>query len=257
MGTVSKDTAIIKYTRSAGYSCSKDERYDFINAVKQLTPCGDGENICHYISFDYMKNVLTTSAQEFYLGNLTQTEFADNIRNLAAAVKTGERANATGRQKTAIDAVYTGIDRCVNYITAVTDNTQDMSGKLNELLYCLNSADANLRPGDARWNRSLGNAYDPYGWVHCGPDGKIDNTNLKLEPKDFEVSYKANCFYLTTDTDYTKYGLLCSLHRIDPPAFYTAIYDGKPILYSSCNFDMGLDPNFDNYYKCTDKVRCE
>lgn len=34
MGTVRKDTAIISYTRGAGYSCSQDERYDFISAVK-------------------------------------------------------------------------------------------------------------------------------------------------------------------------------------------------------------------------------
>lgn len=256
MGTVSKDTAIIKYTRSAGYSCSKDERYDFISAVKQLTPCGDGENICHYISFDYMKNALTTSAQEFYLGNLTQTEFADNIRNLAAAVTTGDRANPAGRQKAAIDEVYNQIKPCTNYITAVTDNTQDMSGKLNELLYYLNSADANLRPGDARWNRSLGNAYDPYTWVHCGSDGRIDNGNIDFN-SDSESVYKADCFYLANDTDCTKYSLLCNLNGIEPPALYTAIYDGKPILYSSCNFDMGIDPNFDNYYECTDEVCCD
>lgn len=253
MGTVSKDTAIIKYTRSAGYSCSKDERYDFISAVKQLTPCGDGENICHYISFDYMKNVFTTSAQEFYLGNLTQTEFADNIRNLAAAVKTGDRANATGRQKAAIDEVYNQIKSCTNYIAAVTDNTQDISGKLNELLYYLNSADANLRPGNSSWNRSLGNLYDPYGWVHCGPNGRIDNTNLELKPKDLEVSYNANCFYLVNDTDCKKYDLLLKLKNVNPPELYTAIYDGKPIMYSSCNFDLVLD-SVTNYDICMEPI---
>lgn len=253
MGTVSKDTAIIKYTRSAGYSCSKDERYDFISAVKQLTPCGDGENICHYISFDYMKNALTTSAQEFYLGNLTQTEFADNIRNLAAAVTTGDRANPAGRQKTAIDEVYNQIKSCTNYIAAVTDNTQDISGKLNELLYYLNSADANLRPGNSSWNRSLGNLYDPYGWVHCGPNGRIDNTNLELKPKDLEVSYNANCFYLVNDTDCKKYDLLLKLKNVNPPELYTAIYDGKPIMYSSCNFDLVLD-SVTNYDICMEPI---
>lgn len=253
MGTVSKSTAIITYTQSAGYSCSQNDRYDFISAVKQLTKRGDGEDICHYISFDYMKNVLTTSAQEFYCGHLTKAEFADNIRNLAAAVTSGERANATGTQKAAIDAVYTGIDECVNYIAAVTDNTQDMSGKLNELLYYLNSADANLRPGDAKWNRSLGNLYDPCDWVHCGPDGKIDSSNLKLDEDDLKKVYAKNCFYLVNDTDCKKYDLLLKLKNVNKPELYTAIYDGKPIIYSSCNFNFVLD-SIDNYDACTDPI---
>lgn len=199
-----------------------------------------------------MKNALTTSAQEFYLGNLTQVEFAGNIINLASAVTTGDRANPAGRQKAAIDEVYNQIKPCTNYIAAVTDNTQDISGKLNELLYYLNSADANLRPGNSSWNRS----YDPYGWVHCGSDGRIDNGNIDFN-SDSESVYKADCFYLANDTDCTKYSLLCNLNGIEPPALYTAIYDGKPILYSSCNFDMGIDPNFDNYYECTDEVCCD
>lgn len=252
MAIVSKDTPIIHFNN--GYYCDSN-RYDFINAIKQIMGCGTGEDICHYISFDYMKNVLCVSADMFYNGTLTQAEFADNIRNLADAVTTGIRYPVSGQKKTNIDAIYNNINSCVTFLMSVTDNTQDVSDSLNQLLYCLNSADANLRPGDSSWNRSLGNLYDPYGWVHIGPDGRIDNGNLNLTQKDLQEVYSdTNCFHLANDTDCRKYHLLCQLHQISPPALYSAVYNELPILYSSCNFDFGLDPNFNSYSTCTDTI---
>lgn len=36
----------------------------------------------------------------------------------------------------------------------------------NALLYILNNAQSNLRPGNAKWNNSIGSAYDPIEWYY-------------------------------------------------------------------------------------------
>lgn len=251
MAIVGQGTKIIIFN-AGGYSAT-NKRYDFTEAAKSI-PKSAGEDLCHYISFDYIKSTLVAAANKFYRGEHDYNTFLQNIRLLCEAVKTGEHKVNTP----AMNAVYTNIDMAVAALESVSDNTQDMSDTLNTLLYNLNSADTNLRPGDSRWNRSIGGEYDPYGWVHFNAEGKIDNTNLNLSndnKADIEGrKHNNSCFYLANDIDCIKYALLDSLKDIVLPSILSAKYEGKELLYSSANYIFDFSPDSNDYYKCNDNV---
>lgn len=251
MAIVGQGTKIIIFN-AGGYSAT-NKRYDFTEAAKSI-PKSAGEDLCHYISFDYIKSTLVAAANKFYRGEHDYNTFLQNIRLLCEAVKTGEHKVNTP----AMNAVYTNIDMAVAALESVSDNTQDMSDTLNTLLYNLNSADTNLRPGNSNWNHSISKEYDPESWVYCGSNGQIKYTNLELtdeERAEIEEIVKADgntkCFYLVNYTDCKKYELLCSLNGIDEPSIFSAKYiQGNKLLYSSANYILDFDSNRNNYAKC-------
>lgn len=259
MAIVGQGTKIIIF--NAGYSASAD-RYNFINAAQSI-PTSSSEDLCHYISFDYIKSILVAAANKFYRGEHDHNTFLQNIRLLCEAVKTGERKVNTP----AMNAVYTNIDAAVAALESVSNNTQDMSDTLNTLLYNLNSADTNLRAGDSRWNHSIGQEYDPESWVYCGSNGQIMYTNLKLndeERAEIEESVLADLnakgdyaewFYLVNYTDCKKYELLCSLNEIEPPSIFSAQHiNGNKLLYSSANYILDFDDNRRHYRQNRESV---
>lgn len=254
MAIVGQGTKIIIF--NAGYSASAD-RYNFINAAQSIHT-SSSEDLCHYISFDYIKSALVDAANKFYKGEHVKNTFLQNIRLLCEAVKTGERKVNTP----AMNAVYTNIDAAVAALESVSDNTQDMSDTLNTLLYNLNSADTNLRPGNSNWNHSISKEYDPESWVYCGSNGQIKYTNLELtdeERAEIEEIVQADgntkCFYLVNYTDCKKYELLCSLNEIEPPSIFSAQHiNGNKLLYSSANYILDFDNNTKHYRKNRESV---
>lgn len=250
-----QDVRIITFN-AGGYSAT-NKRYDFTDEAKSISK-SSGEDLCHYISFEYIKKALVTAANKFYRGEHNKEQFLQNIRLLCEAVKTGERKVNTS----AMNAVYTNIDMAVEALESVSNNTQDMSDTLNTLLYNLNSADTNLRSGNRSWNRSIGGEYDPESWVYCGADKQIEYTNLDPGSEDMDVVKaliqsrdNVNCFYLVNYIDCKKYGLLCALDGIEPPSIFGAKHrSGEKLLYSSNNFIFKFDKVRKNYKEDTASV---
>lgn len=252
---VGKNTPIITFNR--GYSAA-NERYDFISAVSRIVKTQQSEDICHYISFSYMRHVLVTAANYFYKGTHTKEQFMHNLNTLAEAVQSGEERKLTRKDDAAMNELYGEIKNCLQWLQTNLSNavrTADMSQILNTLLYDLNSVEKNLRAGDARWNHSIGAMYDPYGWVHINADGEIDCTNLVLSEDDVAniapAIIEKECFYMVLPVDCKKYDLLSSLCGIDPPKIFSASYDEeegtKELLYSSANYIFDFDPDPDDY----------
>lgn len=200
-----------------------NERPRFEDAVYGCVPTRYGEDICHYISFDYMRRVLVDSANMFCTGDIQEGEFISNLNWLTQAVQADDRG---------IYQIDQRLDVSTRIKTKISRG-EDMSPELNWLLQRLNNELSNLRPGLSSWNKSIGAEYDPFAWVHCDSAGIVDSSNC--EEKLGEQRAEADCFYFAGNADINKFKCLNELVSIGLPSIYTAEIDGQKVLYSSNN----------------------
>jgi len=158
-------------------------------------------------------------------------------------------------------------DAINSLFSIITDNTEDLMSELsakmeileqnnytnvillNNILGILNNASANLKTGDASWNSSLGNAFDPLQWVY-----KEDDTIIKYDDKfklRDDLYLPEDGFYLPHESD----GKI--LHRLisevptydeDVLSIYTARREDNdsPFIYCSSN-TIKFVPTDDSY----------
>lgn len=197
---------------------------------------------CHYISFLYLKNSLTNLANLLVQGSIMRKKFNSDIDILTEAVLTGEGTESVDhRYKGNVESIYEQVQRCGQYVKNTDVTSDDFVRGLNLLLYYMNSVYDNLRIGNSRWNSSIGEYYDPDRWVFSGADGRLTNSNLALDIRfdqnyrDNEGGFPENTFYLISEVDIRKLNILFKLKSVPAPQMFTAIYNGRPIIYSSNN----------------------
>lgn len=223
------DNIQIIYFKGGHYNYRSGERPPFKDSVYDSIYTQAGEDICHYISFDYMRRVLVDSANMFCAGSITKEQLISNIGWLTRAVQADDKVYELDQR----------LDISLQIRQKIAEG-KNMSPDLNWLLQELNSEISNLRPGLSRWNHSIGREYDPFAWVHCNSDGIVDSTNCG--EKMGQQCNEGNCFYFASNADRNKYSCLSKLVGMEPPSIYTAEYDdggkSKKILYSSNNYNF-------------------
>jgi hypothetical protein len=115
---------------------------------------------------------------------------------------------------------YNSAKRCLEDIlreltataTVSEINMNKVLSLANNLLYTLNSALANLRPGNTDWNISVGDGFDPEEWVHIDNAGNVNNSHLgfQIMPDNFpQVPPGAvNIFIMYAQNDRVRLGIL-------------------------------------------------
>lgn len=256
MSIVTRDQIIIdrKLNKAGGiiFSAAAD-RYCFEEIInKALQIKNKMQAKCHYISFLYLKNSLTNLANLLVQGSITQVMFNSDVDILTAAVLTGEgteRVDCSYKGK--VESIYGQVHEYGECIKNKDVTSDDFVRGLNLLLYYMNSVYDNLRIGNSRWNSSIGEYYDPDRWVFSGADGRLLNSNLALDIRfdqdyrDNEGGFPENTFYLISEVDIRKLKILFNLESVPAPQMFTAIYNGRPIIYSSNNaFEFGQSGEF-------------
>lgn len=181
---------------SGGIMAPNSHRCGFHNSTKKYFNIQSGQDLCHRYSFSSMKKFLC------YSYNTGKYEI---LNDLISVMYSCDGNPYPGDYNTALDI----INKIRN-----TANIAERVFYFNELLYVLNNVIINLRPGDARWNRSIRECYDPEEW-YCNSRG----------------------FVISSSTDVHLIRYLLTI-RVDPPTiyFYTAqTKSGDKLLYSSNN----------------------
>lgn len=247
MSIVTRDQIIIdrKLNKAGGiiFSAAAD-RYCFEQVINKALQIEDEmtQARCHYISFLYLKNSLTKLANLLVQGSIMRETFNSDVDILTEAVLTGEGTESVDhRYKDNVESIYEQVRRCGEYVKNTDVTSDDFVRGLNLLLYYMNSVYDNLRIGNRSWNSSIGKYYDPDRWVFSGADGRLLNSNLALDIRldqdyrDNEGGFPENTFYLISAVDAGKLNILFNLESVPKPQMFTAIYNGRPIIYSSNN----------------------
>ena len=181
-----------------------DNRFAFHSMTYAEFNLESGQDLCHRYSFSAIRSLL---CQIYNSGDYSKIE--PLINTLFSYDKYNDRENAF--------AVYEKIkskpDKAAKYFS--------------QLLYILNNSLFNLRPGNNRWNRSIGMCYDPVSWKYDGEK-----------------------FIITDETDVFILSNLLQINvEMSTIQFYSA-YDpvGNPVLYSSNN--GSVYEGIDEYNEC-------
>lgn len=129
----------------------------FFEETIQHFQCKSGQAICHRIPFQTMKEVL---ANAFSQPNPETILY--NLRDLVMIRKVWNPSQCRiVCDPSSVDLEIT--NEMIQEISAARGNDPQRFLNLleNFLLMVLNNAYANLRPGSANWNGSIGNAFDP------------------------------------------------------------------------------------------------
>lgn len=218
-------------------------RYRFAKVIEDNMSVGCGEGRCHYISIQYLKKSMAKLANQLQAGLIRQDEFDSDIDTLVAAVSAGVALSLSGREKAARDDIY---EKVTEHQMKVKQGlrSQDFLKDLNYLLYYLNSVDKNLRPGNSKWNSSIGKYYDPDRWVYINQRGEEASSNKSLDIHGDEElqswdfgQFERNAIHLISDVDRDKYSILAGLLKIKPPKLCSAKIKGTNtvIAFSSNN----------------------
>lgn len=247
MSIVTRDQIIIdrKSNKAGGiiFSAAAD-RYCFEQVINKVLQIEDEmtQARCHYISFLYLKKSLTKLANLLVQGSIMRETFNSDVDILTAAVLTGEGTESVDhRYKGNVESIYEQVHICGEYVKNTDVTSDDFVRGLNLLLFYMNSVYDNLRIGNRSWNSSIGEYYDPDRWVVSGADGRLTNSNLALDIRfdqdyqDNEGGFPENIFHLISAVDAGKLNILLALKSLPAPQMFTAIYNGRPIIYSSNN----------------------
>ncbi|WP_303852033.1 hypothetical protein [Seleniivibrio woodruffii] len=208
-----------------------DNPRDFYDSTVRAFSGGNGRAICHRFSYYNIEKALCYNLD---------TKNTDAIKSLFSIV--------TDNDEALTNELYEKMKMLEqnNYTNVIL---------LNTVLGILNNAPANLKTGDASWNSSLGNAFDPLQWIYKEDDGIIKyDAKFKLNE---ELCLPEDGFYLTDERD----GRM--LHRLinevptydeDCISIYTARRDNddSPFIYCSSN-KIKFVPT-DNSYASSEKI---
>lgn len=209
---------MIHYQNGVGYTfVNGEEARSFTDRIKQELGNVPDTNICHTISYHAIMQALVFGLQEFEQGELDLAkQYITGIIQAVTAVDT-ENRDEFGEDA---EAVRTVCMRKRNALLKLPiDATDQICKVVNDILWMLNNCIANLRRGDASWNKLVSSDFDPKQWVYYESgdglgEGQIRATNQGIcqmdESKYGEGDFYETGLYLLDPTDQLKIDILIS-----------------------------------------------
>lgn len=156
---------MIHYQNGVGYTfVNGEEARSFTDRIKQELGNVPDTNICHTISYHAIMQALVFGLQEFEQGELDLAkQYITGIIQAVTAVDT-ENRDEFGEDA---EAVRIECMRKRNALLKLPiDATDQICKVVNDILWMLNNCIANLRRGDASWNKLVSSDFDPKSWAY-------------------------------------------------------------------------------------------
>lgn len=144
----------------------KSERWRFKNYVKTNLLLKGQKARCHRASYCRIEEILIATFNGFKNGSINCKDKNDILNYLLSGFYPEGYLPLPGEENNMIE-----LEKCCEFLMAVNtnmleddDTCEECSEILNRVLCCLNSACSNLRIGDASWNSSIREGFDPQEW---------------------------------------------------------------------------------------------
>lgn len=227
---------------------TRSDRMDFSKHIKKKFKFTTNSACCHRVSYQYMELLLIHIFNNLMRGKISTGDKDLALQQMYNAFYPGNEAQSEedARNRSDLIGAVMGLNDITQDILQTPEGRARTCKLLNKALYCFNSAELNLRAGNANWNSSIGAAFDPeaYELVFRGKDRLlvVDQDDNIREEKD----QRAPGIYFMTNPDRCTYaGMLTAARMVggdDLSMFYALRYtyineEGYyiPFVYSSNN----------------------
>lgn len=167
-----------------GTMVANNKRGGFHSTTYNCFNMAAGQDLCHRYSFSSMKKFLC------YCYNSGRYEFLKDLISVMYSCAGNPYPND---YNTALEIIYR-----IHNAAYVADRVVCF----NELLYVLNNVIINLRPGNASWNRSIRECYDPEAWYMNGQGFVIySNNDVHLIRYLLDIPINPSTIYFYTAQD--------------------------------------------------------